>query len=123
MYGQLVLGRSRLTIEAVLGEEEEGKGTPLGGYWFVFTEQDGDGDGLEVRVAVEPHVAEVLVASLREHLAGAGREVTDEALRELMEKDGDGTVKTVTPITAAQGGNRAQRRHARFRGAGQRQRP
>ena len=116
MYGTLVMGRSRLTIEVVAGEPDEAHGgaSELKGYWLVVTETDaaGSDDGLEVRVAVEPNVAELLVASWREHLASAGREVTDDALRELMERDGDGTVRTVTPISAA--GNRRARRAARF---------
>jgi hypothetical protein len=117
MYGQLVLGRSRLTIEVVAGEpdEERGGASELKGYWLVVTETDAAGDGLEVRVAVDPTVAEVLVASWREHLASAGREVTDDALRELMEREGDGTVRTVTPITDAAGRpNRRQRRAEQF---------
>lgn len=120
MYGTLVMGRSRLTIEAVAGEpDEEHEGaSELKGYWLIVTEVDAEGDGLEVRVAVEPTVAEVLVASWREHLASTGREVTDDALRELMESsDADGTVRVVTPITDAPR-NRAGRRHQKFGGAG-----
>lgn len=124
MYGTLVLGRSRLTVEAVAGEPdaEHDGASELKGYWLVITETDDDGDGLEVRVAVEPTVAEILVASWREHLASCGREVVaDDALRELMESEGDGAVRVITPISEG-AANRAMKRHARFGGTGARQR-
>lgn len=119
MFGQLVLGRSRLTIEVVAGQDEEGR-TPLEGYWLVVNEQDVAGEGLEVRVAVEPHVAEVLVASWGEHLRSCGRTVDSPELEQLVGQDGDGKVRVVVPMDdaarRATRPNRAQRRAAKRTG-------
>jgi hypothetical protein len=103
---EITLARTKFTVEPVVAPPGEdapaGAGGELEGYWFVAAEVDAAGEptGNAVRFPVQVSAAELLAATLREHLEGTVRRTDDAPLLEL--------VDAPEPV------NRAERRRQRF---------
>jgi hypothetical protein len=115
---EITLTRIKFTVEPVVGppgdDAPAGAGGELEGYWFVAAEVDAAGEptGNAVRYPVQVAAAELLAATLAEHLAGAVRRTDDAPLLELV--DGAPPQPQPAPVNRERFGNghRAQTRGA-----------
>jgi hypothetical protein len=109
---EITLTRIKFTVEPVVGppgdDAPAGAGGELEGYWFVAAEVDAAGEptGNAVRYPVQVAAAELLAATLAEHLAVAVRRTDDAPLLELV----DGAPPQPQPAPV----NREERRRERF---------